>query len=53
MEKRHQYKGCKREGLEIYCARADLGSCNPQETKLTACTSWDVSGLEDRIFFFF
>lgn len=49
MEKGHQYKDCRRESLEINCARADHGSCN-KETKL--CTSLDGSALEDRIWFF-
>lgn len=48
--RRHQYNNCRREGLEISCARADLGSCNDKETDLIVCMNWDGSALED--FFF-
>ena len=48
MEKGHQYKGCRREVLKITCAGADGGPCKHKETKLTVCTSWDDSALEDR-----
>lgn len=32
--RRHQCNDCRREGLEISCARADLASCYDKETDL-------------------